>query len=92
MLDQNYVKGPRVIKNVKQIKFEGVWGKLEAKYCFQRQSWLKHMRQPLELVWNSAMKSSISIFEHFLACIDKIFILGGRLGTRLKLYEDLGSS
>ena len=28
-------------------------------------------------------KSSISIFEEIFASIDKIFILGGRLGTRL---------
>ena len=28
-------------------------------------------------------KSSISIFQQLFASIDKIFILGGRLGTRL---------
>ena len=28
-------------------------------------------------------KSSISIFQYFIANIDKVFILGGRLGTRL---------
>ena len=37
-------------------------------------------------------ESSISTFEQFFASIDKIFVLGGRLGTRLELYEDLGSS
>ena len=31
ILGQNYVKGLRVIKIVKEIKFKGVWGKLEAK-------------------------------------------------------------
>ena len=50
ILDDNYVKGLRVTKIVKQIKFEGAWGKLEAKYCFQRQSWPKYMRQTLVLV------------------------------------------
>ena len=30
-------------------------------------------------------KSSISIFKQFFACIDKILISGGRLGTRLYL-------
>ena len=33
ILDWNCVKGLRVIKIVKQIKFEGIWGKLEAKNC-----------------------------------------------------------
>ena len=35
---------------IQTVKFEGAWGKLEAKYCFQRQSWLKYMRQTLVLV------------------------------------------
>ena len=43
------------------------------------------MRQTLVLL-------SISIFERYFANIDNIFILGGRLGTRLSLYEDLRSS
>ena len=43
-LDENYVKDLRVIKIVKQIKFEGKWGELEAKYCFQTQYWPKYMR------------------------------------------------
>ena len=34
-------------------------------------------------------KKLISIFEQFSASIDKIFILEGRLGTRLQFYEDL---
>ena len=38
ILDWNYVKGLRPTKIVKQIKFEGAWGELEAKYYFQRQS------------------------------------------------------
>ena len=55
ILDENYVKGLSVTKIVKQIKFEGDWGKLEAKYFFQRQSWAKYMRQTLVLVWNSTL-------------------------------------
>ena len=50
ILHGNYVKGLRVTKIVKQIKFEEDWGELEAKYCFQRQSWPKYMRQTLVLV------------------------------------------
>ena len=43
-LDENYVQGIRVTKIVKEIKFEKNWGELEAKYCFQSQSWRKYMR------------------------------------------------
>ena len=32
-------------------------------------------------------KSLISIFQEFFASIDKMFNLGGRLGTRLSFYE-----
>ena len=32
------MKGLRVTKIVKEMKFKGVWGELEAKKCFQRQS------------------------------------------------------
>ena len=32
-------------------------------------------------------KSLISIFQEFFASINKIFILAGRLGTRLSFYE-----
>ena len=31
-LHENYVKGLRVTETVKQIKFEGNWGKLQANY------------------------------------------------------------
>ena len=36
-------------------------------------------------------QSSILTFEQFFASIDEIFILGGRLCTRLKFSEDLRS-
>ena len=32
---------------VKEIKFDGVWGKLEAKKCFQRQTFTKYLRLTL---------------------------------------------
>ena len=37
MLDLDSVEGLIVTKNVKKIKFEEVWGKLEPKKRFQRQ-------------------------------------------------------
>ena len=42
ILGKNCVKSLRVPKTVKQIKFKGVWGELEAKNCFQIQSWSKY--------------------------------------------------
>ena len=44
ILSSNCAKGLRVTKIVKQIKFEAVWGKLEASNCFQRQSFTKYFR------------------------------------------------
>ena len=35
------LKGLRVTKVLKKIKFEGAWGELESKKCFQRQSFTK---------------------------------------------------
>ena len=41
------MKGLRVIKIVKKNKFEGVWGELESKKGFQRQSVTKYLRLTL---------------------------------------------
>ena len=38
------------LPKLKKIKFEGDWDEFEAKYCFQRQSWQKYMKQALVLV------------------------------------------
>ena len=38
-------------KLLKKIKFEGARGELQAKYCFQRQSWPKYMRTVFRLYW-----------------------------------------
>ena len=42
MLGKNSVKGVRVAKIVKEIKFEVVWGELQSKTGFQRQSGTKY--------------------------------------------------
>ena len=39
------VKGLKVTKIVKEIKLEEVWGELEARNCFQRQSFTKYLAQ-----------------------------------------------
>ena len=44
VLDLNCMEELRVTKIVKEIKFEGVWGELEAQKCFQRQSFTKYLR------------------------------------------------
>ena len=36
-----------VNKIAQKIKFEGDWGELEAKKCFQKKSWRKYMKQTL---------------------------------------------
>ena len=41
------MKELRLTKIVKEIKFEGVWGKLESKIGFQRQSVSKYLRLTL---------------------------------------------
>ena len=45
---------------MKQIKLKRAWGELEAKYCFQRQSWPKYMRQTSVLVWNNAPREKFN--------------------------------
>ena len=41
------MKDLRVSKIVKEIKFEGTWGELQAKKCFHLQSFTKHLRLTL---------------------------------------------
>ena len=41
------MKGFRVTKIVKEIKFEGVWGELESNKGFKRQSVTKYLRLTL---------------------------------------------
>ena len=38
------MKGLRVTKNVREIKFEGVWGELESRKSFYRQELTKYLR------------------------------------------------
>ena len=59
ILGSNCVKGLRVSKIVKQIKFQGVWGKLTAKLHFQRQSFKKYLRKTLAFIWNSALPEKL---------------------------------
>ena len=48
------------------------------------QPWRKYLREALFFMWNTALRENYNFyFLSVFASIDKIFILGGRLGTRL---------
>ena len=67
-----------------------MWGKVERKNCFQRQSYTRFFRLTLVFMRNSTLrKSLISVFQEFFPSINKMFTLNGRLGTRLLLYQVL---
>ena len=50
ILNSNCEKPVILTRIIKNIKIEGEWGGLEAKNCFQRQSWKKYIRQTLVLM------------------------------------------
>ena len=71
----------------KEIKFEGIWGKLEAKECFKRQSFTKYSRLTLNFMWNNAILEKFNFyFWRGFPSTNKIFNLAGGLGTGLSLY------
>ena len=39
-----------------------VWGELETKNCFQRQSFTKYLRQTLFFMWNSTIREKFSFY------------------------------
>ena len=73
------MKGLTVTKIVKEIKFEGVWGKLESKKGFQRQSVLKYLRLTLGFMCNRALreKNLIANLGSFLLALTKCAFLQG---------------
>ena len=88
VLGYNSVNSLRVTKIFKEIIFEGVCGNLEPKTRFQRQSVTKYLRLTLVFAWNSALRDKLNFFFYsFFDRIAKIFILAGRLHTRVSSYE-----
>ena len=75
------MKGLRVTKIIKEIKFEGVYGKLESKRGFQRQSVARYLRLALVFVWDSALREKFNCYflEDF-ASINLVFIFFGGAG------------
>ena len=54
ILGQNNVEGVRVTKNIKEMKFEGVWGEIESKRAFRRQWLTGYLGLAPVLVWDCA--------------------------------------
>ena len=59
---KNCVKGLRVTKNVKEIKFGEVWCEIEIKRSFQRQSFTKYLRLTLAFRWSSSLHEKFNLF------------------------------
>ena len=55
--------------------FEGVWGKLEAKKYFQRQSFTKYLRITLVFMWNGALPEGFGYY-YLLVLAEFSFWLG----------------
>ena len=73
---------------VGETKFGEVLGELEANNVSRD----NHSQNIWDKLWFSFetahyLKSLIFVFQEFFACIDKIFILIGRLGNRLSFNE-----
>ena len=84
------MKGLKVTKIAKEIKFEGVWGMFGGK----RVSRVSHSQDIWGWLWFSCGgvgvhcgKGFISFFQGFFGSINKILILLGGLDTRLSFYE-----
>ena len=68
------VKGLRVTKIVKEIKFEVVSGKLEAKKYLQRKSFTKYLKMSLVFIWNGAVQNKFNfklLFKSFSLAFTK---------------------
>ena len=61
LLDQDYVKGLRFTKVVKEINFERVWVELEGKNCSKTQSFKKCLRLTVVLMQNSALREKFNL-------------------------------
>ena len=63
------MKGLRVTKILKEIKFEAVWDEFESSKVFQRKSFTKYLRLTLVFMWGSALR------EKFNFCFSRAFLL-----------------
>ena len=79
------MKGLRVTKSFKQIKFEGIQGELFPGTITHK----VFETNTLSCEIANYRKSLISVLQIFFTSIDKISILEGSLGARLSFYEVL---
>ena len=56
------VLGLRVTKIIKEIKFERVWGQLEAKKLFTERTIHNILRENLDFMWNCALREMFNFF------------------------------
>ena len=68
---------PLRTKTDKEIKFEGGWTELEARKCFQGQSFTKYLKLTLVFMQNSVLQKKfiISVFEVFFPLLTKFLFL-----------------
>ena len=62
------MKGLRVTKIVKGIRFIGVWGELESKGDFQRKSLTEYLKLTLVFMWDSALREGFSCYFSEVVC------------------------
>ena len=62
------MKGLRVTKIVKEIKFEGVWDELEAENYFQIQSFTNYLKLTLAFMRNRALREKFNFCFSTVLC------------------------
>ena len=85
ILGQSSVEGVKVTKNIKEMKFEEVWGEIESKRAFQRQWLTGYLGLTPVLVWDCARRGG-GWGHWFSASVRGAFILEGGLGAGLPFY------
>ena len=68
ILGQNCIKLVRVTKIVKQLKFQGSWWRVKAKYCLRREFWPKYLRQSVVFLWNSTLREKFNFYCSTIFC------------------------
>ena len=68
ILGSNCAEVLRVTKIVKEIKFEGAWGKLDAKTCFPRQPRAIYLKKTLVFMRNSVLRENFNFSFQEVFC------------------------
>ena len=91
MLRENYLKGLRVTKIVKQLKFQGSLRWVKNKKLFAEIIILKIFGTNcnFHVKYSTLQENSISVLQEIFTSTDKILILEGGMNTRQQLYKIL---